>query len=55
MYEELEKKEKILTSEIEKIDRNISMIKKNDLDYLDMLFRENFRLGTKDENIIKLK
>ena len=55
MYEELEKKEKILTSEIEKLDHNISMIKKNDLDYLDMLFRENFRFGTKDEIIIKLK
>ena len=54
-YEELEKKEKILTSEIEKLDHNISMIKKNDLDYLDMLFRENFRFGTKDEIIIKLK
>ena len=55
MYKELEKKEKILTSEIEKLDHNISMIKKNDLDYLDMLYRENFRYGTKDEIIIKLK
>ena len=55
IYEELEKKEKILTSEIEKLEHNISMLINNDLDYLDMLYREKFRYGTKDEIIIKLK
>ena len=55
IYEELEKKEKILTSEIEKLEHNISMLIKNDLDYLDMLYREKFKYGTKDEIIIKLK
>ena len=55
IYEELETKEKILTSEIEKLEHNISMLENNDLDYLDTLYREKFRFGTKDEIIIKLK
>ena len=55
IYEELEKKEINLTSEIDKLEHNISMLKDNDLDYLDMLYREKFRYGTKDEIIIKLK
>ena len=55
IYEELEKKKIILTSEIDKLEHNISMLKNNDLDYLDMLYREKFRYGTKDEIIIKLK
>ena len=33
----------------------ISLVINNDLDYLDMLYREKFRYGTKDEIIIKLK
>ena len=55
IYEELEKKEITLTSEIVKLEHNISMLKNNDLDYLDMLYREKFKYGTKDEIIIKLK
>ena len=55
IYEELEKKEIILTNEIKKLEKNISMLINNDLDYLDMLYREKFRYGTKDEIIIKLK
>ena len=55
IYEELETKEKILTSEIEKLEHNISMLENNDLDYLDTLYREKFRFGTKDEIIIRLK
>ena len=55
IYEELEKKEINLTSEIDKLEHNISMLINNDLDYLDMLYREKFRYGTKDEIIIKLK
>ena len=31
------------------------MLKNNDLDYLDMLYREKFKYGTEDEIIIKLK
>ena len=55
IYEELEKKEITLTNEINKLEHNISMLKNNDLDYLDMLYREKFKYGTKDEIIIKLK
>ena len=55
IYQELESKEKMLTSKLEDIENKISLVKNNDLDYLDMLYREKFRYGTKDEIIIKLK
>ena len=55
IYQELESKEKILTSKLEDIEHKISLVKNNDLDYLDMLYREKFRYGTKEEIIIKLK
>ena len=55
IYEELEVKEKVLTSKLEDLEHKISLINNNDLDYLNMLFREKFRYGTKDEIIIKLK
>ena len=44
----------MLTSNLEDLEHKISLIKNNDLDYLDMLYREKFRYGTKDEIIIKL-
>ena len=55
IYEELEIKDKVLTSEVKDLEHKISLVKNNDLDYLDMLYREKFRYGTKDEIIIKLK
>ena len=55
IYEELETKEKVLTSELKDLEHKISLVKNNDLDYLDMLYREKFIYGTKDEIIIKLK
>ena len=55
IYEELEIKDKVLTSEIKDLEHKISLVKNNDLDYLDMLFRQKFRYGTKDEIVIKLK
>ena len=55
IYEELEIKEKVLTREIKDIEHKISLVKNNDFDYLDMLYREKFRYGTKDEIIIKLR
>ena len=55
VYEELEIKDKILTRELKDLEHKISLVKNNDLDYLDMLYREKFRYGTKDEIIIKLK
>ena len=55
LYEELKIKEKMLTHELQDLEKKISLVKNNDLDYLDMLYREKFRYGTKDEIIIKLK
>ena len=55
IYEELKTKDKDLTSELKDLEPKISLVKNNDLDYLDMLYREKFRYGTKDEIIIKLK
>ena len=55
LLEELEIKEKMLTNKIQDLESKISLVKNNDLDYLDMLYREKFRYGTKDEIIIKLK
>ena len=55
IYEELEIKNEVLTSELKDLENKISLVKNNDLDYLDMLYREKFRYGTKDEIIIKLK
>ena len=55
IYEELEIKNEVLTSELKDLENKISLVKKNDPDYLDTLYREKFRYGTKDEIIIKLK
>ena len=54
-FEKLEIKEKMLTNKLRDLEAKISLVKNNDLDYLDMLYREKFRYGTKDEIIIKLK
>ena len=55
IYEELEIKENELTSKLEDVEHKIALIKNNDFDYLDTLYREKFKYGTKDEIIIKLK
>ena len=55
IYEELKIKDKILNSELMDLEHKISLVKNNDLDYLDMLYREKFIYGTKEEIIIKLK
>ena len=55
IYEELEIKNKVLISELKDLEHKISLVENNDLDYLDMLYREKFRYGTKDEIIIRLK
>ena len=54
IYEELKIKDKVLTSELEDLENKISLVKNNDLDYLDMLYREKFKFGTKEEIVIKL-
>tara|TARA_B100001121_G_C18608254_1_gene583050 strand:+ start:29 stop:322 length:294 start_codon:yes stop_codon:yes gene_type:complete len=55
IYEELVNKEKLLTNKLKDLEHKISLVKRNDMDYLDMLYREKFRYGTKDEIIIKIK
>jgi len=54
-YEKLIKEEKDLTVKLKNLDHKISLINKNDLDYLDMLYRQKFNYVTEDEIIIKLK
>ena len=55
IYQDLVDKEKTLTNKLKNLERKISLVKNNDLDYLDMLYREKFKYGTEDEIIIKLK
>ncbi len=54
-YEKLMEEEKVLTAKLKNLDHKISLINKNDPDYLDMLYRQKFNYVTKDEIIIKLK
>ncbi len=55
VYKQLENNDTILTNELMDLEYKISLLKNNDIDYLDMLYREKFKYGTKDEIIIKLK
>ena len=54
-YEKLIAEEKVLTAKLKDLDHKISLINKNDPDYLDMLYRQKFNYVTEDEIIIKLK
>ena len=54
-YRELLKKDENLTIELTNLEHKISLINKNDSDYLDMLYRQKFNYVTEDEIIIKLK
>ena len=55
IHDELTQKEIILKEDLQDLKHKIKLIKNNDLDYLDLLYREKFRYGTKDEIIIKLQ
>ena len=55
LFHELEIDEKMLTDKLQDLEKKISLVKNNDFDYLDMLYSEKFKYGTKDEIIIKLK
>ena len=55
IYHELIQKEKTLNKDLQDLKHKIKLIRNNDLDYLDMLYREKLRYGTKDEILIKLK
>ena len=54
-YEKLIENEKVLTAKLKELEHKISLINKNDPDYLDMLYRQKFNYVTEDEIIIKLK
>jgi len=54
-YEKLIEEGKVLTAKLKDLDHKISLINKNDPDYLDMLYRQKFNYVTEDEIIIKLK
>jgi cell division protein FtsB len=54
-YNELIYKNNDLTKKLADLDHKISLINKNDADYIDMLYRQKFNYVTKDEIIIKLK
>ena len=55
IHQELIQKETILNEELKDLKHKINLITNNDLDFLDMLYREKLRYGTKDEILIKLK
>jgi cell division protein FtsB len=55
IYQELILKETKIKKELKDFKLKIKLISNNDLDYLDMLYREKLRYGTKDEIVIKLK
>ena len=55
IHQELIQKEEVLNGELQDLKHKIELIKNNDLDYLDMLYREKLRYGTKEEILIKLK
>jgi cell division protein DivIC len=53
---ELFQKKISLTSQLDILDhKNVLLSEKIDLDYLDMLYRENLKYGNKEEILIKLK
>ena len=54
-YQELIEKDAKLTVDLTDLDHKISLINKNDNDYLDMLYRQKFNYITENEIIIKLK
>ena len=55
LHQELILEEVQINNELQELKHRIKLISNNDLDYLDMLYREKLRYGTKGEIIIKLK
>ena len=55
IHDELTQKEIILKEDLQDLKHKIKLIKNNDLDYLDMLYRDKLKYGTKEEILIKLK
>ena len=54
-HKELIQKEITLNKKLQNLNHKIKLINNSDLDYLDMLYREKLRYGTKNVIIIKLK
>ena len=54
-YNELVEKEENLKKKLKNLKHKINLITSNDLDYLDMLYRDKLKYGTKEEILIKLK
>ncbi len=54
-YNKLIEIDKNLTVELNKLNHKISLINKNDPDFIDMLYRQKFNYVTENEIIIKLK
>ena len=54
-YNELVEKERNLKKKLKNLKHKINLITSNDLDYLDMLYRDKLKYGTKEEILIKLK
>ena len=54
-HKELTQKKITLNKKLQNLNHKIKLINNSDLDYLDMMYREKLRYGTKNEIIIKLK
>ena len=55
VYGNLLKEEASVSNELKDLKQKIKLITNNDLDYLDILYREKLKFGTNDEILIKLK
>jgi len=55
IYENLLIEEASLDKKLINLKHKIKLITNNDLDYLDMLYREKLKFGTKDDILIKLR
>ena len=54
-HQELIKEEDVLNSQLDDLNKKILLIEKNDVDFIDMLYREKLKYGTESEILIKLK
>ena len=56
IYKNLIQKENILSKELNEFEQKNQLLSSNlNLDYVDMIYREKFKFGKKDEIIIKLR
>ena len=55
LHQELIEKELVLNEELKDLKHKIKLITNNDLDYLDMLYREKLKYGTRNDILIKLR